>query len=130
VDGEYLQRRRGFGLAFCESNRDLGSLETGTRFRADLVSGRPCGTRALGRCELAVWLWSVEPPRPLLLLKASWGPAKNQPAFQGLAAALGIEAKPVHQPSFALASTTAAREGVSAHLVHLDPPPGAGRFRR
>jgi len=112
VDGEYLQRRRGFGLASGESTGTSVSLETGTRFRADLVLADLAATRALGS-ELAVWLLELEPPRPLLLLKGELGAGKTS-LVQGLAAALGIE-EPVTSPSFALAQHySGRREAVSA----------------
>jgi len=118
VDGEYLQRRRGFGLASGESTGTSVSLETGTRFRADLVLADLAATRALGS-ELAVWLLELEPPRPLLLLKGELGAGKTS-LVQGLAAALGIE-EPVTSPSFALAQHySGRREGRISHLVHLD----------
>jgi len=112
---EYLQRRRGFGLASAESTGGIQNVrETQQQVLTDADA-----TRGLGE-ELAGWLLDpLRPQPPVLLLQGELGAGKTC-LVQGLGRALGIE-EPITSPSFALAQHyQGRRQGQLTHLMHLD----------
>jgi tRNA threonylcarbamoyladenosine biosynthesis protein TsaE len=119
MDWEYLQRRRGFGLAESES--------TGMSQIDALPAGDPPAMQledAFATARLGQWLaglllegpWSAP---PILLLQGNLGAGKTC-LVQGLAAGLGIQ-EPITSPTFALAQHYRGSQGGRATaLVHLD----------